>query len=760
MDFKEYCITSDISYFETIIEAIVAKRIGDVDSALLEPETGKSWRTNNKKKEIENTIIKSKVPKDKIWASFSDHQRLGIYYGAADGSTPLGLYAYPINYVLENGLQVPYGSNRKYILIFEMVSENIVSMKRGQTEISDFDSIRKKLAEDKDFLVSSFKEAFRKKIDASLRFVKSMPLTEPELNNFSDLLQDLRAKIIYGNLEGGYLGIKEKLKILDIPEKSEIIKEIKNFVEKITIRTLGYTGGARSVADLGNLDEENIRLYLSDEAIELIKNAGDRDKQELIDNFGLNWNEENEKESFFDDIEKLIGIGNFYGDYLKIGTPYIEDDKIISHAKLIKKPENFNHISMVSKKIKKSLERSLKEFDSQKREHLKDIHFPLEHQLKQLCDKYKIDWLEILKKTVEEMWHGNKDKISGAFVYKFTKMMSQSIGPAASKKFNGVPWGEKNVRPWALWTKILRELGIDGVADAEGTATIHSGEPTQGAFFNPRQFKLLAVLQNNNFSSDSLNGSWKHPKQVRNQKRSLSDRLRWDADDSPMNRFLKGINKGFSYIESLFDSSGYSLTSPKMSIKFLTKFQILLDSFIKIKNKPDSNQDLKNTETRRIIIDKIMTKINKLSIRIRVNIGEMEQPLVPGIGKVVKLVTGILFDPPGALPRPAGGTAEVTPVTVYYGKIKEKVDDDKYLIVFCNRYGDEYEPPGSKTVNANEIDTSGLSSEQIKKIIGYHHSVINYLMKNGLIKSETSIDSIRKPLKPSKLRQAPGWDHF
>ena len=114
-----------------------------------------------------------------------------------------------------------------------MVSENIVSMKRGQTEISDFDSIRKKLAEDKDFLVSSFKEAFRKKIDASLRFVKSMPLTEPELNNFSDLLQDLRAKIIYGNLEGGYLGIKEKLKILDIPEKSEIIKEIKNFVEKL-----------------------------------------------------------------------------------------------------------------------------------------------------------------------------------------------------------------------------------------------------------------------------------------------------------------------------------------------------------------------------------------------------------------------------------------------------------------------------------------------------------------------------------------------
>ena len=102
----------------------------------------------------------------------------------------------------------------------------------------------------------------------------------------------------------------------------------------------------------------------------------------------------------------------------------------------------------------------------------------------------------------------------------------------------------------------------------------------------------------------------------------------------------------------------------------------------------------------------------------------------------------------------------MTPVTVYYGKIKEKVDDDKYLIVFCNRYGDEYEPPGSKTVNANEIDTSGLSSEQIKKIIGYHHSVINYLMKNGLIKSETSIDSIRKPLKPSKLRQAPGWDHF
>ena len=150
-----------------------------------------------------------------------------------------------------------------------------------------------------------------------------------------------------------------------------------------------------------------------------------------------------------------------------------------------------------------------------------------------------------------------------------------------------------------------------------------------------------------------------------------------------------------------------------------------------------------------------MTKINKLSIKIRVNIGEMEQQLVPGIGKVVKLVTGILFQPP---------EDNTKVMQYYYGKIKEKVDDDKYLIVFCNRYGDEYEPPqgGSTTVNAKEleINTSGLSSEQIKKIIEYHHSVINYLMKNGLIKSETSIDSIRKPLKPSKLRQAQpsGWD--
>jgi len=736
MNFKEYYTTYDASYFETIVEAIVKKRIGPVDSSLVEPETGKPWRANNKKKELENTISKLKVPKDKIWASFSDYQRLGIYYNAKNGQTPLGLYAYPIDYVLEKGLKVPYGYSRKYILIFEMVSDNVVSMKRGQMEVSNLDSINKNIREEKDFLKKNFKKVFSKKIDFLKKFVRSNLRNAPViLALIEDSLGDLHSNIYYDSLQGGYFGIKEKLKLLDIPEKSEILKEIKKFVDNMIIKRYGSSNGPTQFVNIGKLDEEKLRIYLSSGAIQIIKSAGDEDKQSLIKLYGLNWNEENEEESFFNfNIDKIMSLANFSGadGNIRIGTPYIEDrSKMATQTEFLKNPEIFDKALMISKKIKKSLEKSLDEFNSQKGKYLKDIHFPLDHKIKQLCDKYKIDWLEVLAKTVEEMSRRGLSTISGAFVYQITKIMSQEVTDK----------DDSSIRQWALWTKILRELGIDGVIDTEGTSTIHSGEPTQGAFFNPRQFKLLKVLQNNKFNPIDLSQSWQHPKQTRNQKRKSGEPLDWDIEDTPANRFLKGIKKGFSELVGNYrDSIRYEGESPLSSMKLLTKFQILFDSFMKQRDNPDSDQDLKNA---------IEQEIKRVSSTLLANKTNIEKLLIPKIGAVVRLIK---------------------PFQNYdYGKVLEKVDSDRYLIMFCDRYGNGYSydnkgnlvEPISGTVQDDELQTnsSGLSLEQLRKIIEHHSYVIGYLIKIGMFPYTPDIPPNAEFLKPSQLRMTTHTQH-
>jgi hypothetical protein len=280
---------------------------------------------------------------------------------------------------------------------------------------------------------------------------------------------------------------------------------------------------------------------------------------------------------------------------------------------------------------------------------------------------------------------------------------------------------------------MLRELGIDGVVDTEGTSTIHSGEPTQGAFFNPRQFKLLKVLQNNNFRSYDLTQSWQHPKQTRKEK-SKKDHLDWDADDTPLNRFLKGVKKGFSdLIGNYLDSIRYEGESPLNSMKLLTKFQILFDSFMKQRDNPDIDEDLKN---------EIERGIRTVSTRLLANKINVEKLLIPKIGEVVRLTK---------------------PFQNYdYGKILEKVDSDSYLIMFCDRYGNgnTYDKEGnlvepiSGTVHANELQTnsSSLSRDQLRKIIEYHSSVIGYLIKNGMFPYTPDIPTDAEFLKPSQLR--------
>jgi hypothetical protein len=55
---------------------------------------------------------------------------------------------------------------------------------------------------------------------------------------------------------------------------------------------------------------------------------------------------------------------------------------------------------------------------------------------------------------------------------------------------------QKNDTPTALWNKIFRKCGYDGISDKYGQSIIHPAEPTQAVFFNGAFIKVLEGVYN------------------------------------------------------------------------------------------------------------------------------------------------------------------------------------------------------------------------------------------------------------------------
>lgn len=65
--------------------------------------------------------IAEKYGTDDIFVRYVDIPKLGHNIGTAD-DTPLGIYAYPLDYVIKNLGRVPYGYDRLYVLVFRVKS--------------------------------------------------------------------------------------------------------------------------------------------------------------------------------------------------------------------------------------------------------------------------------------------------------------------------------------------------------------------------------------------------------------------------------------------------------------------------------------------------------------------------------------------------------------------------------------------------------------------------------------------------------------
>ncbi len=83
-------------------------------------------------------VLSRYLKRPNMFVSFVDIEKLGINPQSQHGSTPLGIYAYPLGtaYVQMKSLTVPFASGRKYICLFQ--SQGRMLDLRGYTD-ADYD---------------------------------------------------------------------------------------------------------------------------------------------------------------------------------------------------------------------------------------------------------------------------------------------------------------------------------------------------------------------------------------------------------------------------------------------------------------------------------------------------------------------------------------------------------------------------------------------------------------------------------------------
>lgn len=587
MDFRTYLLIEELDQFESAAYSI-------------NPASGKTWRSQERASQLEAIVAHQEslgVPESDLWVTFSDVQRLGIKPTARDGSTPMGLYAYPINYVINqikkdpiNDRIVPFGGDRAWMLIFKATRHNLITMKADQqtSQLANIrDSVR--FVVDIKGKAQNYLDEIQAKISKFIRKIAD--------SNLQEYLQTILSDIFYS-----------------IKYDSGSLTDIKNSIEK----------QINNIFEYNESDIENITEVLSNFEYSILKmnfinsygmlydlNSIDI-KKETVKVRDYSW----EKISAFDN---LLGTFPFkkihtFDEIFNLGLSHvklpIDSDKFLilktidwryDQAKLKRKlleykntPQSERAIKFL-KKLSKQLEPLYTEYASELVRAREEISFPFKDELIKECDKLRVDWAEILRAT-------GSGSNTAHFVYKFTERLAKK--------------GKKpDERYYVLWMKILRNLGITGISDEHGTGGIHSAERTQGVFFDPKHFTLLTSIINNKerFESPIFSQENNLAKHQRNQP-SNRQKLYWHSDLNAHERTffslyqkLHQVQKNmysfqyFSDILALQYSPSYFNDMQKFQVKStLKRFTVLLKTYLKEKSTNSSrvsDEILKNTDS-------------------------------------------------------------------------------------------------------------------------------------------------------------------
>lgn len=573
MNFDDFLYISELGF---LIEApvITTSAVGS-RSKYIDPSTGKSWRKIQKTQQLE--AIKEEHPEGSLYVHFTDgvnvelnpgmrgygrrvskEPKLGVNPRAESGGTPIGIYAYPIDYVIEKDAKVPYGDERKFLLVFKVKRKNILYANNDKKEITDLDEIIELLQRYTSSTMQNVVEKQTKHLKEAIKKINSSAKKELKKEipaNIVDFIFEILESKVYSWLAYTY---EEYRYLKDVPNK---IKKLSNFYKEPELYFSNYSDDDKKayidsylIKIYKNLDNwwsrinfEELTFTLVDENEEVIKD----ENGELIKDISI--------------LEKFKDIQS-YGSSTKTLLNILSSEVIKKYS--IEQDSIFKKFEKRIIKIADKLSDLIETTEKEKEQKISNFNFPFKEEFIKIAEEYNLDLLKSLKSLLRgwssSSFGANSSTNASNFVYKFTGLLSQEIANKTTRRY------------YVVWTELLRKIGFKGIVDDEGSSTIHSSEPTQSVFFDAKQLELVGIVKNH------------------------TGRAKWTVGDSPFLRWQKGIlnsMQGLYYSVHIFDSVRHANGLMHM-FERVSKITMYLQSYFRFseqieKEKPGSIDELK-----------------------------------------------------------------------------------------------------------------------------------------------------------------------
>jgi hypothetical protein len=473
----------------------------------LDPKTNKSWRAPDRWRQLKAVIShETKVngvdPK-KIWITFSDvpklGQRMAVGYGK---STPVGIFSYPVKYALEKQGHLAF-QDRPYMHVFKTnkphfevgrnnnkgdtkQDNNFKAIKNAYNGLWDTELDEK---QHKNFTDTVMSVAGLNKIQPEIESYVLPGKTPAEMPNYPwvrkqlEQLLRLPGNYVYTSYSYGTGSQKDRLK--SIEEKGFFNPE--QVVHEINLPSMAAQSDAplrdyieaqkfekfNQEKDEWEYDQKyvigpNWMISLTPNFVNYLnlKSANGHFKSTHPDLIAAATNNTPFPVTHLEKVDHIFSSYYHGGDLIRkmYAAPMYSDPKVIELIKM--------QVSKIAEVAKQFMEKP------DEKPVVPDIaKVPYADKLTDLAGKFGVD----LNQAVAD---GFKSANSfNNYLYRATKNMAKQYG----EKHPEAKWT-------MVWNKMLRQIGISGVADTRDSGNVHSAESTQGAFLDPRDIQHIATI--------------------------------------------------------------------------------------------------------------------------------------------------------------------------------------------------------------------------------------------------------------------------
>jgi hypothetical protein len=615
MEFKKYLIIEEL---DSLVEGPAIQGINispeHPSSKYIDPKTGKPWKRFDKIEQlrlISEKLVKSGKDENDLWVQFSNVAKLGVNPKSKFQGTPLGVYAYPLPYVIDREGSVPFFGERKYMLVFEVSKdESIFKINKESKPLSDV------ISHFRASTISQLSRLIPGYIDESKTHIKSLiskirdedakssieKIWEPLLK---EIIYDIKSRIEDEERLSSSKNLKKKISDIISSKSRDAIIDRQQEYDKIEgfISDISYIIYVdKKYSQEGAVYEDvNLRDFSAEVSSKFLK---------FLSEHGFDEGKfPNKKIHSWEEIIEMLSYG-YKDKNFDISINYSNwayDSIIDTQSKLssFNSSKVHNKISFAKKRLLRIFENDLMkkidDFSEQTQEKIKDFDFPFKEELIKYAREKDLSLPDLLSRTASSL-SLRSSNAAEAFIYRFTESIARQLYDREVEKMEKDGRSPSKQLLGSLWTKVLRDIGVKGLSDAEGTASIHSAEPFQGVFFDARKYKLLALVDNNSTTDDA----WHLPKYERKTRKKTQQIF--SRDQTNLERWTTGINNA---LEQLIGNPVYfhdlSPRTYKKHMEMLSKFVKLVKSYLREKNK---NPELKDYE----VVEKIEKSIGVVLI--------------------------------------------------------------------------------------------------------------------------------------------------